>query len=53
MKMEDGLFEFCVLESKEMDEKITDFMKRVENVLGYSVKLEGLYEETDHFWGEW
>lgn len=44
---------FYILSSKGVDETLTDFMKRVENVLGYSVKLEGLYEETDHFWGEW
>lgn len=44
---------FCVLESKEMDETITDFTRRLEQELGYEVKLEGLYEETDHFWDEW
>lgn len=44
---------FYILTNKGEDETITDFMRRVEDVLGYSVKLEGLYEETDHFWGEW
>lgn len=44
---------FYILSSKSVDETLTDFMKRVENVLDYSVKLEGLYEETDHFWDEW
>lgn len=44
---------FRVLESKGVDETITDFMRRVEQALGYEVKLEGLYDETDHFWGEW
>lgn len=44
---------FYFLPSKGVDETLTDFMERVEDVLGYSVKLEGLHEETDHFWGEW
>lgn len=44
---------FYILSNRGVDETLTDFMKRVENVLGYSVKLEGLYEETDHFWDEW
>lgn len=44
---------FYSLEDKGIDETITDFMRRVEQKLGYEVKLEGLYEETDHFWDEW
>ena len=44
---------FYILSDKGVDETLTDFMKRVEDLLGYSVKLEGLYDETDHFWGEW
>lgn len=44
---------FYILPNKGVDETLTDFMKRVEDVLGYSVKLEGLYEKTDHFWDEW
>ncbi len=44
---------FYILPNKGVDETLTDFMKRVESVLGYCVKLEGLHEETDHFWGEW
>lgn len=41
---------YYFLEDKGTDETITDFMRRVEQELGYEVKLEGLYEETDHFW---
>lgn len=44
---------FYILSNKGEDETLTDFMRRVEDILGYSVKLEGLYEETDHFWDEW
>lgn len=44
---------FYSLEDKGTDETIADFMRRVEQELGYEVKLEGLYEETDHFWDEW
>lgn len=44
---------FYFLEDKGTDETIADFMRRVEQELGYEVKLEGLYEETDHFWDEW
>lgn len=44
---------FYFLEDKGIDETIADFMRRVEQELGYEVKLEGLYEETDHFWDEW
>lgn len=44
---------FYFLPNKGVDETLTDFMKRVESVLGYSIKLEGLYEETGCFWGEW
>lgn len=44
---------FYFFPNKGMDESLTDFMGRVEAVLGYSVRLEGLYEDTNHFWNEW
>ena len=44
---------FYFLEDKGIDETITDFTRRVEQELGYEVKLEELYEEAEHFWDEW